>query len=311
MNKQRWLQEEISFLKQNYPNITVSFKDLENTLRRKRSVIIQKANSLGLYRIRKEWTESEVQYLTLNYPNNDISLEDIKNYLRRPLSNIMRKASYLKLTRQITHSIDNTYFDNLDSWEKCYVLGLLSADGCNDTRKGRVYIQLQEQDKHLLESIKQNMKYTGPLCYKKEVNELGKFKSKPSWVFRFCNNKLSETLEELGVISNKSLTLKFCTKVPEHFLSAYILGLWDGDGCICNTGKYPVFSFAGTEDVVSKMSTILSTVVGKQINYHHKKNTKYFVFSISGYNNVKLIREYLYKDSTICLTRKQNKMFSF
>ncbi len=311
MNKPRWLPEEINFLKQSYPNIAVSFKNMEDVLQRKRGAIIQKAASLGLYRTRKEWTKSEVEYLTLNYPNNDVSLEEIGNYLCRPFSHFMRKASYLKLTRQITYSIDDTYFDSLGSWEKCYILGFLSADGCNHIEKGRVSIQLQEQDKHLLESIKQSIKYTGPLYYRKEISELGKFKSKPSWVLRFGNNKLSKRLEELGVISNKSLTLKFCTKIPDQFLAAYILGLWDGDGCICITGKYPMFSFAGTEDVVSKLSTVLSTVVGKQIKYHHKNNTKYFVLSISGHNNIKLIRDYLYKDSTIYLTRKRNKMFSF
>lgn len=56
------------------------------------------------------------------------------------------------------------------------------------------------------------------------------------FVIQFCSKQITQDLVRLGAIPNKSLVLQFPTFdiVPEEYISSFILGCFDGDGCIWN-----------------------------------------------------------------------------
>ena len=51
------------------------------------------------------------------------------------------------------YTINENYFDSIDTPNKAYILGLLFSDGCNYPPQHRVKLELQEKDKDILDKI--------------------------------------------------------------------------------------------------------------------------------------------------------------
>lgn len=105
------------------------------------------------------------------------------------------------------------------SRKMAYVLGFIVADGyvCEKTKRIDIQGELQP-----LNTIRKIMKSTHPVVFMKKRNR-----------HRLAINgkALIKDLVKLGVRQKKSLTVEF-PKVPAKYLSHFIRGLWDGDGCI-------------------------------------------------------------------------------
>lgn len=70
---------------------------------------------------------------------------------------VMRDYKYYR------YNIDECYFRKIDSRNKAYILGFMYADGNVIYRDWR--IKLQKQDSHILESIKQEIKFDGDIAF--------------------------------------------------------------------------------------------------------------------------------------------------
>ena len=101
------------------------------------------------------------------------------------------------------YSLDEKFFDNINSQEKAYILGLVFADGWINLRRASLGIGLNEDDKYLLEEISQMMKSDKPLYYQKPRNN-----GRACYVFTPSSRYMVNRLVKLGCTSNKSLKLK-------------------------------------------------------------------------------------------------------
>lgn len=304
-----WTQQEVDFLTEHWSDLSKDKQFFKENLNRNHQAIIAKANNLGLRRQEQHWKSCDTFFLMKVYHDWTCPMEVISKVTGKPDYCIHSKAQRMGLKRQKRFFVNSNYFDVLDTWEKCYVLGLLSADGNNDQKNKRISINLQEGDKKLLEDVKKALNYTGELNYKKPSKS--KLKVQPQWYLKFSDEYMCQKLTELGVTPRKSLTLNFCTEIPEKFLSAYILGLWDGDGCISfsKSTQQPIFSFIGSENIVRTIADTLSKYCDVEIPLVRKVYNNY-TFSIGGTKKVKRLRDWLYKDATIYLQRKYDRMFS-
>ena len=68
------------------------------------------------------------------------------------------------------YTINEDYFDIIDTEEKAYLLGFLYADGNHFTKKNRITIGLQEKDKHILEKFNELIGSNRPLFLRKKEN---------------------------------------------------------------------------------------------------------------------------------------------
>ena len=68
------------------------------------------------------------------------------------------------------YSLNENYFDDINTPNKAYILGLMYADGCNFPPKSTSNISLQESDKELLEKIKIEIESTQPLKFIDQSN---------------------------------------------------------------------------------------------------------------------------------------------
>ena len=134
------------------------------------------------------------------------------------------------------------YFDDINSQNKAYILGLLFADGCNHIYnsngegKYQITLSLQEDDKEILEKIKIEMDLQNPLHYL--IPRTGNYingkivkSAKPQWKLEFNNKHISLRLNELGMVQNKSLVLQF-PDINSILYKHFIRGYFDGDGSI-------------------------------------------------------------------------------
>ena len=196
---------------------------------------------------------------------------------------------------------DDYYFDNIDTEDKAYILGLLYADGTNDTKRHRIMIGLQERDKEILDIIKEKMKIKNPLSYLK-IDIANR-----SNIYRLhvISKHMSSTLNNLGMCANKSLILEFPEWLNESLYPHFIRGYFDGDGYVSSEKWQYNCSIVSTYNFCKKVSEILS----KELNINctiydglHNGVTR----TLSIHNKADAIKflNYIYTDATIFLQRK-------
>lgn len=301
--------EEENFLKDNFSNRDLKKSYFENKLNRTWSSIQGHANRIGLSRDYK-WTKEDIEYLKEFYPDFTVSIESICAKLNRNRNTIAAMAHKLNIPKRKT-PINSNYFNEMNSWEKWYILGFLFTDGCNHTRSKDICIELQEEDLYILKKIKDCLNFKGNLHENKQRIKNGK-KVKKTWGLGFRDKQISEKLEELGMVKNKSLILEWPKNIPKEFESAFLLGCFDGDGCVTifkrNKKTFGCgFNFIGTLSMVENFQRVLieNKIVSLTKLYKHSTNT--FQMSYSGQLKSNKIREYLYKNATMYLTRKKEK----
>lgn len=220
------------------------------------------------------------------------------------------------------YSVDDTFFDTIDSQDKAYILGLLYADGCNYEDTGIIKLDLVTEDEDVLIKIKNIMKYTGNINHYhdkyKEIN--GKiYECKPYSRLCIRSKQLSEQLANKGCTNNKTYTLAFPKKeiISDTLIKDFIRGYMDGDGGISywidnkNTGhkKFQI-NFCGTTDIIQSISNILSNKFkcypAISDRYPDRDNNN-LQMNICGNQVVKRILDWLYKDANIYMNRKYNK----
>lgn len=212
------------------------------------------------------------------------------------------------------YKINEEYFKNIDTPEKSYFLGLLFADGNMAKNSSSVSISLIHTDSYLLyyySSLFQDK----PLRiikerFKKFNNKI--YKSKAQIKLEINNKKIYEYLQNFGLFPNKSLNLKFPDNLDKKLYKYFILGYFDGDGCISQSiykkGQNTTFNIAGTKEFIKKIQEIL--IENCKINETKIiKHNNIFYIRHSGRQNVEKIYNYFYKDGKIkyFLNRKKEK----
>jgi len=209
------------------------------------------------------------------------------------------------------YHINEFYFDTIDTPNKAYIIGLLSADGCNYPKKQTISISLEESDREILEKICKEMDNEHPLEYLDytDKHDFG-YHYKNQYRMLIFSSHMCSRLSEIGIIPNKSLSLKFSSCIPDEYLSHYIRGIFDGDGSIgvrdlSNYKGNVSVSITSTFDFCLKLQEILqkldieSTVIEAS---NHNGITAYLSISKNTYK--KKFLDWIYKDADLYLKRK-------
>lgn len=204
------------------------------------------------------------------------------------------------------HFFNERYFEHIDTHEKAYFLGFIAADGClMDSISGAaVTIAIQARDGYLLDSLREQVGYAAPY----------RFTNKGYAILNLYSNPMKEDLRKYGIHQNKSLTLVFPNNIPEKYLNSYMLGYFDGDGCIClskikdKMGRVsPSFGITGTYEFCESYQGILVKECGARVNTIQHNSENSFVFQQGSFNTIKSIYEYLYSGCSFFLHRKKEK----
>jgi len=172
-------------------------------------------------------------YVNKNIPISVISKQlNVKRYMLWTF--LKRKNINIRQYMANKYSVDESYFEKIDTHEKSYWLGILFSDGYIDEKTYTIGVSLHPRDKELLEKFKKCLKSDAPIKiyknsgYEKSISRKNLEISR----FRFKNKKMVKDLTQFGLKQNKSLTLEF-PKIEEKFIYSFMRGYIDGDGCIC------------------------------------------------------------------------------
>jgi hypothetical protein len=116
----------------------------------------------------------------------------------------------------VNHSYFKTWSSNM-----AYILGYIATDGCI-APKNR--LKIGSVDREILEKISKELNSTHKInayVYKKYL----------SYQIQICSNEIYSDLTNLGITPNKSYNIRF-PNVPKEYLSHFIRGVFDGDGCV-------------------------------------------------------------------------------
>ena len=210
---------------------------------------------------------------------------------------------------------DEEFFDEINTEEKAYILGLIASDGHVNLKNNNLKLTLNYKDYELVEKFAKTLKYNGPINIKDTETTLPNGKTCKSKVAEvvICSKKLVSRLTELGFDNIKTYTLDFDFNIiPSDLLRHFLRGYFDGDGT-CNitrgsSGKinYHICCSGRTvmmENLKRKFEEIFPDIKiniyvpiknrpwTSTIYYNKKKGFKKFV-------------DYLYKNSKIYLYRK-------
>ncbi len=240
--------------------------------------------------------------------NKDLSIE--YQIHRDTILKILKRANVSLRQKFRKKQLDERLFEQIDTQEKSYFLGLVYSDG--NLFKYDIEICLVKSDEQLLEDISNYIYGQSYLKYRsvRDITIGDKtFISNEQVRFSISSKKITEDLMKIGLHPNKSLTIVFpeILKDNEDLTRHFIRGFFDGDGCLHIDKKIG-------NDVVSittnhQMCVDLKTEISKYLNINvcvRSNQTKQNVESISitGRKQIKAFLDWIYKDATLKLGRK-------
>lgn len=255
-------------------------------------------------------TEKGLSFLSeeLERGNSYIQLAKIFDINPDTLANLAKENNIHKDNRR-KYTINEHYFDIIDSKEKAYWLGFLAADGYVDQNRGIIDISLQEEDKS---HIQRFLKAIGSNKMPKERHSYFNNKDHKCYGVVVNSKIMTQRLLHYGLYANKSLTLSrpYSETIPRCWIKYWILGYFDGDGCLSiwnskGSVRYKM-GFLGTKDVIDFIQEFFGT--NKTVRLAHNcKATYQFTYTET---LTKQCLDYFYRDLDVlefCLQRKYQK----
>ena len=204
------------------------------------------------------------------------------------------------------YNLNESYFEEINTPEKAYILGFFMTDGYNSN--SRIRFAIQKKDYEVLDFIRNE------ICPELEIREYNGY-----IYLDMCSKKICSDISKLGGIKSKSLTLKF-PDIREDLLSHFIRGCFDGDGSVMyRTYKYGrkkkgimVNYVCASLDFIDKFKNIIKEkceLIDRKTHIHNK--TGCFYLQYSGSNVIEKIFNFIYKDDCFSLSRKKNKFIEY
>lgn len=139
------------------------------------------------------------------------------------------------------YTLNEDYFETIDSEDKAYWLGFIYADGFITKRKpgfGQNILGITLAEKDHLEKFADSIKTNKPVKTYEKKNSYGK-KNGVSFEHKLAliSNKLVSDIEKLGVVENKTFLLSELPNIPKEFIRDFIRGYFDGDGSVFHINK--------------------------------------------------------------------------
>lgn len=189
-------------------------------------------------RNKKNLTEEQILEIKQMIQNGAF-LKEVAEYCKLDCETTRHRLKELGLeiinTNRINRHIKSDYFSVIDSPEKAYWLGFLYTDGSVDHYRatGRIRLQLQEADKEILEKFQKDLGIESKILYDKRENST-------CCSVEFVDEQIFNDLAKYGIIPNKTYQVKHIpyNTIPEELLSAYALGLFDGDGSLSYSNDF-------------------------------------------------------------------------
>ena len=220
--------------------------------------------------------------------NLEKTTKEITNNLKISTRSINNYAKKLKIKpkRQNRNKFNIDFFEKIDTEEKAYMLGFISADGYISSNNRTLCFRISKKDIDIIEKFNKLIDFKNNIIYKENTIDIN-----------YCSIKMVKDLEKYGIVRNKTKTV-YLPELEDKLIKHFIRGYIDGDGCI---GKKQVSIIFGSEKMYRDMLKTFEKKSKGKISSLKKDN--YYIIQLCR-RNCDLIK-YLYEDSKIYLDRKK------
>ena len=203
------------------------------------------------------------------------------------------------------YKYNKQFFNSIDTEEKAYWAGFIAADGNirKDFLKMRIELNIQDYDH--LEKFRKSIAGNNP------IKESVRPNNHSCYIDINCK-EMCLALNDLGITPKKSLTLDInIKKIPKDLRRHFIRGYFDGDGSL-NNYKRENHNYLEWELSFISSNKFLNQIL-KELNKERKLYScgNNYRFCFKSKKDIFEIIEYLYKDATIYLDRKYEKVLKF
>ena len=264
------------------------------------------------------------------YLYGEISYSDLPRILnsdRYTIECFMNEKGLKHRKSVIDESTNHCLFSDINNERSAYLLGFYLADGslCGE----HISVSVSEEDSEIVEAFKSAIcKYNKIGKRKSFFNKKTGYISKPMVSVTFRSKQISDDLKRYGIGENKTYELDTdLSFIPDNLMIHFIRGYFDGDGTVCYThgiskkklsnGEYKEYPYnnynwsiiSNNEKVIRIISNFLSEKFGIHSNIINDKRGHYLV-EINRKKDFFTMRDLLYKNATMFLSRKKEKYFS-
>lgn len=208
------------------------------------------------------------------------------------------------------YNLNENYFEDIDSSDKAYVLGLLFSDGT--ISRTVATINLMESDGHILYDIANRIyndnhyqiRYLKAI--EKKWNNGITYITKPQLKLTLTRKKIVEDLKKFGLCEKKSFKIRF-PKISQQYYCDFIRGYFDGDGCFYTSKNYPnnnriqIISNSNfiydLKEIIENSLNIKTIVINANVNNISR-------LSIYGNLKTKIFLDWIYNNAELKLNRK-------
>lgn len=311
----KWTQEEEKYLTDNYQNM--DYFSIGKVLNKTDGVIRAKCNDLNLVKLDR-WSKEDEEILKSVYYK--MKTKDIAKLLNRTHNAITIHARKLGL-KKYPYFCNYRFFKEIDTEEKAYWLGFMSADGWisrrKDTESAAVGVEIQYADINHLKKLNKSLEGNYKITDRWKPASFPSYKD-PNKLFHMCairiySMDMYNDLVMHGFSNNKSNYFKIPETIPKELMRHYLRGYFDGDGCFGFTKTHLSCSFlSGNKQIICDIEKILHNegINPTHLSYIDRDGClpqwRLYINQGKDKNIIKFLN-YIYKDATVYLDRKYNK----
>jgi len=238
----------------------------------------------------------------------------------KSLQYLIKKSNLLLNSKRQTIIKDHSYFENVDSEIKAYILGYTLADGSliiepkkrNEliySYSKRLSFCVSIDDREIINLIQKEISPTSII--KEYHNSIGAINRKNSLSLRISSSKLIDDLISYNILPNKTYDINFkfnFNKLNRNLIRHFIRGFFDGDGSFnrytlqfISTSKYfleQILSYFLEE--IPEITYRMRKCKGKTVDYYN-------LYFNTGHGIKEKIYKLFYENSNYYLQRKKSK----
>ncbi len=230
--------------------------------------------------------------------NRGMECRDIPKHIgasKRAVSRVLKEEG-INTKRRNRYTLNETYFDRIDSPVKAYLLGLMAADGCVTKTH---YVAFESIDKELTEMLSTELQYSGEIRIVTPKNNCA-----PHYRINFSSERIAKALFRCGIVAGRTFSGDYYFPDPEYW-APYVLGYFDGDGCAYrNKGRSGgQVCIVGSFEFTRELARLLE--MGFVIEHALKK---VYYWKIYSRKNIEEFYNFVYQQEHLGLQRKKRKI---
>ncbi len=240
---------------------------------------------------RKTLTQSQIDEIN----SKNFSKKEISEYLKVSMPTV----ALLCKEYNLSHNADKRKYKPNDNYfktwsnEMAYFLGLLVADGHVRKQNNIIMLNLKKTDEAIIQNLKEAIEYDGP------IYTINKKDGQPQACLTVSSKEMVNDLNDLGLSGNKTYDFNWIKDIPDEFVSDFVRGVFDGDGCVHinklsgNILASIIGTYKLTENIKKNYNNFTGSNLGSLIN---KSSVQNLVFN--GRYNALSFLNWIYTNST-------------